>query len=199
MYINLIYLQQKNISVEEFCMLQIIKQNRIEENVPAYIRENMTEDLKTSLQEKSLIKLNKASKKSDDFATLVRITAEANKLLEIGSTPDVEEGDEKMATYLIEMYMNKGGDRSVGNRKNVIKYTAQFRKEVGLTLYEMYWLCDLFVSEMKYTLVLEKIFFDTNRHRYGMFINHVEDSKLYQFYDENREQVRDYWAIKIKK
>jgi hypothetical protein len=97
--------------------------------------------------------------------------------------PDVEEGDERMANYLIDMYLGKADGRSIGNKKNVIKFTAQFRKMLSLSLYEMYWLCDLFISETKYTLVLEKIFFDSNKHRYGEFKNHLEDSKLYQFFE----------------
>jgi hypothetical protein len=197
MYINLNYLEEKNIKLGEFICLQIIKQNR-NEDCSEYIEKFVNEKIRESLLEKDLIMVLKQKTDKDTFAKKVRITSKANDILNFGTTPDVEEGDERMANYLIDMYLGKADGRSIGNKKNVIKFTAQFRKMLSLSLYEMYWLCDLFISETKYTLVLEKIFFDSNKHRYGEFKNHLEDSKLYQFFEENKQQVLDYWKIKIK-
>jgi hypothetical protein len=181
----------------ELVSLQIIKQNRNEDN-SEYIDKYIKESVRESLLNKELIMLLQQKSEKDTFSKKVRVTSKGNELLEFASTPDIEEGDEKMALYLIDMYLKKDEGRTIGNKKNVVMFTAQFRKVLNLSLYEMYWLCDLFISETKYTLVLEKIFFDSNKHRYGKFINHIEDSKLYQFYQDNMEQVKDYWKIKIK-
>jgi hypothetical protein len=197
MYINLKYLEQRGVQLVEIVSLQIIKQNRNEDN-SEYIDKYVNEKIRQVLLDKDLITVLKQKSDKDTFAKKVRVTSKGNELIEFASTPDVEDGDEKMTTYLIDMYLKKDEGRTVGNKKNVIMFTAQFRKVNNLSLYEMYWLCDLFIAETKYTLVLEKIFFDSNKHRYGKFINHVEDSKLYQFYQDNTEQVKDYWKIKIK-
>jgi len=197
MYLNLKYLEQKGVQLVELVSLQIIKQNRNEDNAE-YIDKYINDKIRQSLLDKELIMLLKQKSDKDTFSKKVRVTGKGNELIEFATTPDIEEGDEKMAGYLIEMYLKKDEGRTIGNKKNVIMFTAQFRKVLGLSLYEMYWLCDLFISETKYTQVLEKIFFDSNKHRYGKFINHIEDSKLYQFYQDKEEQVKDYWKIKIK-
>ncbi len=64
----------------------------------------------------------------------------------------------------------------------------------------MYWLCWMFLEEYEYTKVLEYIFFNSNKNRYGKFENNIEDSPLYQFYDENKARVEKLWKAKnVKK
>ena len=45
---------------------------------------------------------------------------------------------------------------------------------------------------------LENIFMDRNKIRYGDFKNHIEDSALYQFYEQRKQEVEWYWQQKIK-
>ena len=39
---------------------------------------------------------------------------------------------------------------------------------------------------------------DRNKIRYGDFKNHIEDSPLFQFYEQRKEEIEQYWAQKIK-
>ena len=75
-------------------------------------------------------------------------------------------------------------------------YCAFFRQKLELSLHQMYWLCYLFLQEYEFTKRLEYIFFDSNKNRYGKFENNLEDSSLYQFYDENRERIIKILEIK---
>ena len=39
---------------------------------------------------------------------------------------------------------------------------------------------------------------DSNKIRYGTFLNNVDESPLYQFWQKEEEQIRKYWKLKIK-
>jgi len=84
----------------------------------------------------------------------------------------------------------------IGNKKKTRKYCAIFRKYLDLSLHQMYWLCTMFLEEYEYTRKLENIFMDSNKHRYGKFINNIDDSPLYQFYESNIDRVKYFWKIK---
>lgn len=197
MYINTKYIYSKELTLLEFSMLQVIKQNRIED-MSDFLEWNLTQEMIDVFADRDYIDFVNPKKKSDTKYMCIRTTSKANELLEYATTPAIEEGDEKMAKYLMDMYTKVDATRVIGNKKKVIQYTAEFRKATSLSLHEMYWLCDLFINEVKYTQVLEKIFFDANKHRYAKFINHLEDSKLYQFLEERRVEVESYWKEKIK-
>lgn len=195
MYINTIYLQEYGLRLIDVSLLTIIKQNKLED-LSVFIEDNITTSDVEFYQDKGLISFVKRGK---SLSEKIRITPKGTKFLEAVTTPDITLGDEKMANYLMEMYLSVDENRIVGNKKSVVKHTAQFRQYCGLTLHQMYWLCDLFIQETKYTLKLENIFFEANKHRYGRFLDHIDDSKLYQFYNEKKEMVENYWKQKIKK
>lgn len=193
MYINLKYLEECGLRLIDVSLLTVIKQNKLED-LWLFIQDNISEKDINFYEQKGLIHFIKTG------ATIyhkIRITPKGTKFLDAVTTPDITLGDEKMANYLMEMYLSVDENRVVGNKKNVVKHTAQFRQYCGLTLHQMYWLCDLFIQETKYTLKLENIFFEANKHRYGRFLDHIDDSKLYQFYNEKKEMVENYWEQKI--
>ena len=104
-----------------------------------------------------------------------------------------------MRNYLSEMYLNnEDTERVIGNKKLIAIYISILQHHLGLTIHEFYYLCDYFLSVHVFTKKLENIFMDRNMIRYGDFKNHIEDSALYQFWDQKEEEVREYFKQKIK-
>jgi hypothetical protein len=129
---------------------------------------------------------------------LIRLSKKGKDFLESLSIPIVEEGDIKMANYLFEMYLNhEDKDRVIGNKKLVTQYISILRHHLNLDLTKFYYLCDLFLKEYSFTKKLENIFLNRNKNRYGDFKNCIDDSVLYQFYEDNKESVIKYWDSKI--
>jgi hypothetical protein len=42
------------------------------------------------------------------------------------------------------------------------------------------------------------LFFNSNKNRYGKFENNIEDSPIYQFWEQKEQEIRNYWQAKIK-
>lgn len=198
MYINFKLLREKGIEIKTITDLIAVKQNKTEDLSEYLSQELNTGDLK-ALEELGYITYRKAKNKSENAYNLARTTDKANKLLEDVSIPEVTQGDLQMLDYLIQMYLNnEDTERSIGNKKKVAKYIAIMRNSIGLTLHQFYYLCEYFLAEYPFTKVLEYIFFNSNKNRYGKFENNLEDSPLYQFYDTKKKEVEWYWAQKIK-
>jgi hypothetical protein len=199
MYINLKLIHEKSLTVNDVMMLQIIKQNKIEDNedmIAWYITDNQIADF----EEQGLVTYVKKKKKSDTNFMRMRTTTKANKLLELFETPELEPGDDQMFQYLCDMYLTDDDpDRVVGNKKKTRMYCAIFRKRMNLSLHEMYWLCMTFLQEYPYTKKLEYIFFNSNKNRHGKFENNMEDSPLYQYLDQHRAKVEQVWELRIEK
>lgn len=193
-YYNIKLLKQKGLTPIEVTYLQLIKQNRTED-----VSELLVDCDLDSFEQRGLVTYIKG-KPTDSSLNRVRLSSKGKKWLTDIETPEVTEGDLKMAEYLMEMYIKMSDDeeRTIGNKKKVKMYCAVFRQKLQLTLHEMFWLCYLFVEEYEFTKVLEKVFIDSNKNRYGNFESNIEDSKLYQFYDNNKEKILDYWKQKIK-
>lgn len=198
MYLNVDYIHKKGLSLQEVVVLYLIKQNKLE---------NQENNIATYLDDEMLLKFDdlgyldrvKKKRKSDSDFKILRTTKEANDFLDNCEVPEVTKGDLEMFDYLSKMYLShEDTDRIIGNKKLVKKYIAIFRNNVGLSLHQMYWLCWLFLDEYKYTKKLENIFFDRNKNRFLGFKNNIEESPLYQYYDENIEDVERFWAKKIK-
>ena len=104
-----------------------------------------------------------------------------------------------MRDYLVSMYLShEDKERVVGNKKLIGVYISVLQKYLGLDIYRFYYLCEYFLSEHIYSKKLENIFMDRNKIRYGEFKNHIEDSPLYQFYEQRKQEVEWYWQQKIK-
>jgi len=189
MYINFKILKKYNLTPEQLIQLIAIKQKEVSE-----INTDVLNDF-DNLGYITYIKGKKDALKSE----LVRLSDKGKKLLEDIGTPDVEEEHLKMRDYLIEMYLShEDKERVVGNKKLIGIYISILQNYLGLDIYRFYYLCEFFLSEHTFTKKLENIFMDRNKIRYGDFKNHIEDSSLYQFYEQRKKDVEWYWAQKIK-
>lgn len=198
MYINTDILKSKQLSLYDVGILQVIKQNKFED-CSEYL-ETIASGLFDTYLEWGLIEYVKPKTKADSKMKLVRLSKKGSAWLEDITTPEVTDGDLRMAEYLTHIYLNLSDDpeREVGNKKLVKLYCAQFRKIVGLTLHEMYWLCYHYLSNLIYTKKLENIFFVKKDNPFGKFKDNIEASRLYQYYDQNKEEIEKYWKLNIK-
>ena len=196
MYINTKILRQHNLNLQQVSLLQILHQNKTEDM--SELLESYNGDLDV-LNEKGLLSEIKAKSKQESVYKRLRLSKKGSELLEDLCIPEVTEGDLKMRDYLIEMYLNhEDTERTVGNKKKIAMYISIMRNRLNLTLHEFFYLCEYFLAEYPYTKVLEYIFFNSNKNRYGKFENHLEDSPLYQFFDEKKKEVEYYWGKRIK-
>ena len=182
----------------EVFTLQIIRQNKTEEN-EKYIASYITDEMLDKFKKEGLISTVKKKIKSDSHFSFLRTTKKANDLIDNCETPEITQGDVDMFNYLTNMYLtHEDEERTIGNKKKTKIYCAVFRNRMNLSLHQMYWLCWFFLQEYTYTKKLQNVFFDENKHRYGKFGSHFEDSPLYQFLDERRKEVEQIWAKNIK-
>lgn len=198
MYINLEILKSRHLSLYDVGILQVVKQNKFEDS-SEYL-ETIPSGLFDTYLEWGLVEYIKPKKKDDSKMKLIRLSKKGSTWLEDITTPEVIEGDLTMAEYLIEIYLGMSDDpeREVGNKKLVKLYCAQFRKIVGLTLHEMYWLCYHYISNLVYTKKLENIFFVKKDNPYGKFKDNIEASRLYQYFEQNKKEVEEFWKLNIK-
>jgi hypothetical protein len=197
MYINFKLLNGRGISPNEFMFLLVVKANKIEDN--SGVIEYHFKDVLSKFKETNLITFVKPKNKSENKYNTVRLTSVGNDWIDDITTPDVTEGDVKMRNYLCEMYLNnEDTERVIGNKKLISIYISILRRHLGLDLHEFYYLCDYFLSVYTYTKKLENIFLDKNKNRYGSFKSNLEDSPLYQFWEQNENDVREYFKQKIK-
>ena len=194
MYINHTILKSRALSLEEFTVLQLCKQARIED-VSDLLREYSS--VVESLYNKELISPIKG-KKGDDTWTLWRTTKKGLECLDLVTTPDVTDGDLQLYQYLCEMYLEEDSTRTLGNRKAGLIYSSQFRQIMGFSLHEAFYLYEMFISNVTFTKVLEYIFFSKKENPYKKFKDSLNDSKIFQFWEDNEFEIREYWANKIK-
>jgi hypothetical protein len=198
-YINTKLLKSRNLSLNEFAVLSLLRQNKFENNVDILETELNTDVLK-KFEDLNLIEQVKRKNKAQNELELIRTTKKANEWLDDIGTPNVEEQHLKMRDYLISIYLNhEDTERVVGNKKLIAIYISILQAHLGINIYQFYYLCEFFLSEHVFTKKLENIFMDRNKIRYGDFKNHIEDSSLFQFYEQRKQEVENYWEQKIKK
>lgn len=188
----------KLLTLHELGVLSLIKQNRIEPLSEVIKFSIGSTDIVEKFSNMDYIEFIKGKKGQSEFE-LIRTTKKGNEILEDIGTPDISEGDLQMRDYLIKMYLdNDDAERSIGNKKKIAMYISIMRNELNLTLHQFFYLCEYFLAEYPFTKVLEYVFFNSNKNRYGKFQNNLEDSSLYQFYDTKKQEVENYWKLKIK-
>lgn len=194
MYINTELLKSRNLSLLDLQIIQLGKQARIED-----ISDVLSQWLPIveDLIEKGFLELIKGKKGESEFQR-IRATKLGNEVLDLISTPIVQDVDIEMYNYLVSMYLEEDNTRVVGNRKAGLRYCAEFRQIMGFTPHEMYYLCLMFVQNTTFTKVLEYIFFEKKHFPYGRFKDNLDSSKLYQFWCDNEYEIREFWAKKIK-
>ncbi len=196
-YINYEILTAKGLSLQKLGVLTLIKQNRIEDLSQQIEFEVKDTIIVEKLSEMGYIEQIKGKAK-DTFYQKLRTTKSGNEVLDLISTPLITDADIQMYNYLCEMYLNEDATRTLGNRKAGLRYCAEFRQIMGFTPHEMYYLCQMFVSNTTFTKVLEYIFFEKKHFPYGKFKDNLDASKIFQFWQDNEYEIREYWVQKIK-
>ena len=162
-YINFEILTNRLLTLHELGVLQLIKQNKIED---------LSQEIEFLIKDTNLIeKLSNIGyiefvkpKKGQTQYHCIRTTKKANEILDDIGTPAVSDGDLKMRDYMIEMYLNnEDTERTIGNKKKIAIYISLMRNKLNLTLHEFFSLCEYFLAEYPYTKVLEHIFFNSNK------------------------------------
>lgn len=196
MYINFKLIEELELPLNSVLVLFAANQNRINDE-SATIEE--FKEVVRDLFDLGLLENVKRKNQSQNLYSLIRISAKGKKILEDITTPEVTLGDCEMRDFLCKMYLDSPDEeRKIGNKKAIGIYCSILRNYLGLTLHEFYYLCDYFLLEFKFTKLLEYIFFNKNKHRYSKFQDVIEDSPLYQFWEEKEQEVRNYWQLKIK-
>lgn len=189
MYINF-NLYPSFLQSQDLFFLCAVKQVNTEINIP--------DDTLQRFSDNNLIMWIKGKPKEEQRLK-IRLSEVGKKLLENLETPDVTEGDIKMAEYLFQIYLShEDTERVLGNKKAITKYVAVLRNYLDLSLYEFYYLCEFFLSEHVFTKKLENIFMDKNKIRYGDFKHNIDSSILFQFYEQRKQDIESYWTQKIK-
>lgn len=197
MYINFSLLSSRNLTPNEFMFLLAAKTNKTEDNSATI--EYHFKDVLEKFKDTNLITFTKPKNKSENVYNTVRISSVGAEWIDDITTPGVSDGDTKMRNYLCEMYLNnEDTERVIGNKKVISIYISILRHHLGLNLHEFYYLCDYFLSVHTFTKKLENVFLDKNKNRYGNFKSNIEDSTLYQFWEQNERAVREYFKQKIK-
>lgn len=197
MYVNFSLLNSRGLTPNEFMFLLAAKTNKTEDNSATI--EYHFKDVLEKFKDTNLITFVKPKNKAETIYNTVRLSSVGLEWVDDITTPEVSEGDLKMRNYLCEMYLNnEDTERVIGNKKLVSIYISILRQHLGLSLHEFYYLCDYFLSVHIYTRKLENIFLDRNKNRYGNFKSNIEDSPLHQFWEQNEQEIRQYFNQKIK-
>ena len=197
MYCNFKLLNSRQLTPLDFSFLLAVKGNKTEDN--SGVIEYYFKDVLEKFRETNLITFIKAKNKSQNDYNTVRLTSLGNEWVDDLTTPEVTEGDLQMFSYLTEIYLShEDKDRVVGNSKKVKLYCAILRNHLQMTLHEFYYFLSYFLEEYPYTKKLENLFLDSNKNRYGSFINNISDSPIFQFWEREESNIRQIWAQKIK-
>jgi hypothetical protein len=194
-YINVKLLKSKNLSLIDLQILQLSKQQRVEDVSEVLSEYSLNVDKLIVTGYLEFIK----GKKGDGEFQKIRTTKLGAETLDLISTPLITEGDVDLYKYLCTMYLQEDSSRTLGNRKAGLRYSSEFRQIMGFTLYEAYYLYEMFIINVEYTKVLEFIFFEKKNNPYGKFKDNLASSKIMQFWEDNEYEVREYWEKKIKK
>lgn len=185
MYINTKILDSRGISLLEVSILQIVKQNKIEDN-SIMIRKNLTLDLLEKYGSLGLIEYVKPKTKKDDWANTIRLSTKGNSWLEDIETPSIEEEDILMYNWLEGIYKKTG--KEVGNRSKTKQFIACFRTQSGISRNNLAYLCQVFISDdgqFEWSKRLQYLFYKGDSVFSVKF--QLEGSRLYQYYLKHEE------------
>ena len=113
-YFNFILLDKKGYSIEDVVYLQLIKQNKTEPLV-SYI-EKIGENKLNEYEEQGLIIYIKGDAKESKLEK-VRLSKKGIDFLDLIETPEVDEDDMKLLSWLVNVY--KSEDKMIGNKKRI--------------------------------------------------------------------------------
>lgn len=181
MYINVNILKSRNITPQQLSILQLIKQQKLEDN--SELLEQYTKDIE-KLSEKGYIEVIKG-KKEQTYLQKLRVSKSGGELLDDVSTPEILEEDITIANWLKKIYLES--DKEIGNFKKTKLFIALFRANTGISKNSLAYLCQSFIddeSQYDWSKKLEFLFFKPSN-AYEKFS--IDGSKLYQYYLKNQK------------
>ena len=181
-YINYKIMNSKFISIDELGVLQLIKQNKIEDlsqEIEFSVKDTNILEKWSDIGYIEFIKLKKGLTKYH----CVRTTKKANIILEDISTPDITEDSIKIFEWVKNVYI--GLDKEIGNQKKCKQYISNFSAESGIVRNSLAFLIQEFINdekEMEYSQRMEYLFYK------GASVFNVKfdlhQSRLYQYYQK---------------
>lgn len=180
MYINTTILKSKNLSLQEFSVLCLIRQQKFENNteiLESEVNGDVLEKLKALGLVEYVSRKNKAQKELD----LIRTSKKGNEWIDDINTADVCEDTLKIYNWVENIYLST--NREIGNKKRTKQFIAQFSKESGITRNHLAYLIQSFInteSEFDWSKKLQFLFFKGESLFSVRFDLH--SSRLYQFY-----------------
>ena len=194
-YINVNLLKSRNLSLHEFAVLCLLRQNKFENNLDILELELNTDVLK-KFEDLNLIEQVKRKNKAQNEIELIRTSKKGNEWIDDINTVEVCEDTLKIYNWIENIYL--GTNREIGNKKKTKQFIAQFSKESGITRNHLAFLIQSFIntdSEFEWSKKLQFLFFKGDSLFSVRF--DLSASRLYQFYQKNENYFMEQFA-KIK-
>lgn len=184
MYINLKILNSKYLTLEELGLLQIIRQNKIEDT-SEHLSLFLFKTIQKRFEEEGYVEYVKPKNKIQTPYNTIRTTSKANTLLDDIETPEIEDQDLKFFDWLFKVYSSDG--KIIGNAKKTKLLIAKFRVHSGIDKNNLAFLCKSFIGDpgqFEWSMKLEFLFFKGASVFDTKF--DIHQSKLYQYYLVNK-------------
>ena len=179
-YFNLPLIHEKEFNLHEVIVMQVLKQNRSEEN-ENYLALYLCDDMIEKFTEFGLITYIKKKKKSESDLSVMRLSKKGETLLEDFQTPEIISDDILIYDWLEDIY--KKSDKEVGNRKKTKMWIAYFRAYSGISKNKLAYLCQTFINDeeqMEWSRRLEYLFYKPSTVFATKF--DIEESRLFKYY-----------------
>lgn len=184
-YFNLPLIHEKEFNLHEVIVMQVLKQNRSEEN-ENYLALYLCDDMIEKFTEFGLITYIKKKKKSESDLSVMRLSKKGETLLEDFQTPEIISDDILIYDWLEDIY--KKSDKEVGNRKKTKMWIAYFRAYSGISKNKLAYLCQTFINDeeqMEWSRRLEYLFYKPSTVFATKF--DIEESRLFKYYLKHQQ------------
>lgn len=195
MYINTNLLKSRNLSLPEFAVLCLLRQNKFENNLDI-LETELNIDVLKKFEDLNLIEQVKRKNKAQNELELIRTSKKGNEWIDDINTAEICEDTLKIYNWIESIYLST--NREIGNKKKTKQFIAQFSKESGITKNHFAFLIQSFIntdSEFEWSKKLQFLFFKGD----SLFSVHFDlsASRLYQFYQKNENYFAEQF-LKIK-
>lgn len=191
MHINIEVLMSKGVLLEDIYKLQLILQNEkgVMEDI---LKECLSDSILERFSEKGWTQEIKGLKKDSVYFKL-RLSSKGKTLLQDIATPKILDEDIQLFEALKNLYLELG--KELGNTKKTKEFIARFREESGISRNRLFHLCKVFTNDerqIEFSIRLEYLFYKPVGHYDIKF--QLNQSRLYQYYQNNQEYFMTYWA-----
>lgn len=195
MYINTTILKSKNLSLQEFSVLCLIRQQKFENNTEI-LESEVNGDILGKFTALGLVEYVSRKNKAQKELDLIRTSKKGNEWIDDINTADVCEDTLKIYNWVENIYLST--NREIGNKKRTKQFIAQFSKESTITRNHLAFLIQSFInteSEFDWSKKLQFLFFKGESLFSIRFDLH--SSRLYQFYLKQENYFSEQFS-KIK-